>query len=284
MSEERGRGFGRIKVILLLSVSAIVTVAVGCVLAAAGRPVAAAVACTFIAVVAAAVAGLVGHAFRHAAARFERFRARAAKSEQHCVEVLRRIIRLVEARDHYWRGHSEHVARLAGQIAENLGLPPEQCRRLTLAGQLHDIGLLAMPDGLMTSRQSFGVDELRCVMRHSVVSYEVLKPLELLRDILPLVRHHHERLNGTGYPDGLRGDDIPLGARILAVADAYDAMTHDRPYRDAMTPVQAVSELRRCTPAGYDGKCVAALAKILGLSEQPSETALALGVAVDSTG
>jgi len=99
------------------------------------------------------------------------------------------------------------------------------------------------------------------------VSYAVLKPLDCIsEDILMGIRHHHERMNGTGYPAGLAGEDVPIGARIIAVADSYDAMTHDRPYRRAMEPMQAMSELRRCVPAGYAPECVDALARTLRLT------------------
>ena len=109
------------------------------------------------------------------------------------------------------------------------------------------------------------VAEFRTIQKHSEVSYEILKPLESLREVLPAIRYHHERMNGTGYPAGIREEEIPLGARILAVADAYDAMTHDRPHRSAMTPLAAMKELDRCTPHGYDRTCVDALAGMMHL-------------------
>ena len=104
---------------------------------------------------------------------------------------------------------------------------------------------------------------MRTVREHSDISYEVLKPLAMLAPVLPAIRHHHERTNGTGYPAALAGDAIPLEARILAVADAYDAMTHDRPHRQALSSLVALRELRRCCPSGYDSRCVEALAEVL---------------------
>ena len=136
---------------------------------------------------------------------------------------------------------------------------------LELAGQLHDIGLLAVPETIIQSYARFGVEEFRSVQKHSEASYEVLKPLEMLADVLPAVRYHHERLNGTGYPAGLKEGQVPLGARILAVADSYDAMTHDRPHRAAMSPLVAMRELQRCCPSGYDPECVEALAEIMNI-------------------
>lgn len=189
-------------------------------------------------------------------------RQAAAEAERHYVEVLRRVVRFVEGRDRYLAGHSENVGRQAGLIAAQMGLPEDTCRKLSLAGELHDIGLLAVPQRIL-EHVRFGVQEFRSVQEHAEASHELLRPLEMLADVLPAIRHHHERFNGSGYPGGLEGEAIPLGARILAVADAYDAITHDRPHRPALSPVSALRELRRCTPAGYDPDCVAALAQVM---------------------
>lgn len=220
-------------------------------------------------VVLAGLAGSLVFQVRRAVAELgrqsHRARQSAAEAERHYVEVLRRIIAFVEARDPYLGGHSENVGDLAGRIARRMYLPEATCQRMVLAGQLHDIGLLAVPDAILNAKARFGVEEFRTVKKHSEASYEVLRPLDLLADVLPAVRFHHERLNGTGYPLALSGQEIPIEARILAVADAYDAMTHDRPHRPAMTPLAAVRELRRCCPAGYDGECVGALEEILNI-------------------
>ena len=190
----------------------------------------------------------------------------ASRAERHYVDVLQRIMGLVEARDTHWNGHSRRVGGLAERIAGKLGLPRETAGLLGLAGRLHDIGLLAVPAATVKSSSHFGADEFRSVQKHSEVSYEVLRPLRSLEPVLLGIRHHHERMNGTGYPGRLAGEAIPLEARILAVADAYDAMTHDRPHRAAVSSVQAVQELRRCTPSGFDPKCVDALAEVLHLA------------------
>lgn len=199
---------------------------------------------------------------RHASADVS---AAAGEAERHYVDVLQRIMKFVEAREQYAQGHSHRVGQLAEQIAAKLGLDSRRQENLALAGQLHDIGLLAIPDGILNKHARFGVEDFRTVQKHSEISYEILKPLESLAAILPAVRHHHERMNGTGYPAGIAGGEIPLGARILAVADSYDAMTHDRPYRRAMGALATVRELYRCTPAGYDRQCVEALAEVVNL-------------------
>jgi len=189
-------------------------------------------------------------------------RKAADEAEEHYVEVLWSIVRFVEARDKIMEGHSERVSELAEQMARKMCLPDERSRMIKLAGRLHDIGMIAIPEKILKQRGRIGVDGFRSIMQHPEVAYQVLKPLNSLAGALPAVRHHHERMNGTGYPAELAGRDIPLEARILAVADAYDAMTHDRPNRPAMAPVVAMQELRRCTPAGYDPACVEALASL----------------------
>ncbi len=189
----------------------------------------------------------------------------ATEAERHYIDVLGRIVKYVEARNKYTTGHSQRVGSLAERIGREMGFGPEMCRSLNLAGQLHDIGMLAIPERVIQRRTELGVDAFRCVMEHPEIAFEVLKPLKSLADVLPAVRHHHERMNGTGYPTGLSDEGIPIEARILAVADSYDAMTNDRPNRSAMTPLQAIMELRRCTPAGYDPDCVDALGRVMNL-------------------
>ena len=203
----------------------------------------------------------IRQAFTHADGLYVALQVAADESERHCIEVLQKIIQFVEERDEYWKGHSNRVGRLAEQIGRRMDLPDLRCRQLNLAGQLHDIGVLAIPEAALPGK--FSCEQFRAMTKHSEISYELLKPLQTTQAILPAVRHHHERMNGTGYPDGLAGEKVPLDARILAVADAFDAMTHDRPHRRAMTAFQAMGELRRCTPAGYDPACVDALAALM---------------------
>ncbi len=190
--------------------------------------------------------------------------ARAANdAEEHYVKVLQRVIDVSEARERFGKGRSERIGKLCEQLGQHLRLPRRSCRLLRIAGTLHDIGLLAVPRELLTKAGSLDREEFRIVKKHSEVSYEVLKPLRCIGDILLAIRYHHERMNGTGYPAGLVGQAIPTEARILAVADAYDAMTHDRPYRPALTSLQAMEELQRCSPEGFDPEVVDALGKII---------------------
>lgn len=217
------------------------------------------------------VAGLllvtVYHAFAHLNAHTGRLTDNAGEAERHYVEVLRRIVKIVESRGVHWSGHSERVGALARQVCLRLGMDAGLAEKMGLAGELHDIGLLAVSEALLAQHGNFGSEAFGSVQKHSEASFEVLRPLESLAAVLPAIRHHHERINGTGYPLGLAGDDVPMEARILAVADAYDAMTHDRPHRSALSPYQAMQELRRCTPAGFDATCVAALAEVVNLPQ-----------------
>lgn len=253
------------EVVWSVCVSVVAMVAAACVMAIDGRHATSVAMGVVIFVIAAGTILYVYHAVRHLHDQSRLARQAATEAEKHYVEVLWRIMKFVEARDKYWRGHSENVGRLTEQLARQMGMNEQKCALLKLAGHLHDIGMIAVPEKLLTSHTSFNTDDYRSIKPHSKISYEVLKPLELLADVLPAIKHHHERMNGTGYPDGLAEDSIPIEARILMVADAYDAMTHDRPQRGAMTPLQAMQELRRCAPAGYDQACVDALAEVMNL-------------------
>ncbi len=222
-----------------------------------------------LAAVIAAIAGLllytVYNTFTHMHAHTGRLTTTAAEAEKHYVEVLGRIVKIVEARGAHWAGHSERVGQLARRIAVKLGLDQDLAEQLGLAGELHDIGLLAVPEALLAQHGNFGSEAFGSVQKHSDASFELLRPLESLARVLPAIRHHHERMNGSGYPLGLTGEAVPMEARILAVADVYDAMTHDRPHRSALSPFQAMQELRRCSPAGFDASCVDALAAVVNL-------------------
>lgn len=194
-------------------------------------------------------------------------RQAACQAEEHYVKVLRRIMRFTEARENYARGRSERIGHMAEAIARKLNLGEEKCALMNVAGQLHDIGLLGVSETILNKRAALGSKDFRTIQKHAEISYEMLLPLPSLKEVLPAIRWHHERMNGTGYPDGIAGDKIPLEARILAVADSYDAMTHDRPHRSAMTSIEALRELQRCSPAGYDAQCVEALGEIIHLPQ-----------------
>jgi HD-GYP domain-containing protein (c-di-GMP phosphodiesterase class II) len=160
------------------------------------------------------------------------------------VSVVRSMVSAIDAKDHYTRGHSERVALVARALAERLTLSDEECDRIYLAGLLHDIGKIGISDAVLHKPDHLTPAEFDQIKGHPDQGWAILKDLDQLAHILPGVLHHHERYDGRGYPDGLAGQEIPLTARILAVADAYDAMCSDRPYRRGM-PLTRVEEILR---------------------------------------
>ena len=166
------------------------------------------------------------------------------QKEELFTDVVRALVTAVEARDPYTCGHSERVAQFARCLARLSGETNETCERIYLTGLLHDIGKIAIPDGVLQKPGRLNEDERAIIETHTDAGWRILHELEALRDILPGVLYHHEHYNGKGYPDGLVGDKIPLDGRILAVCDAFDAMTSDRPYRSGMPIEKAVIILR----------------------------------------
>ena len=157
--------------------------------------------------------------------------------------VVISLARTIEARDTYTHGHCDRIAAAAVRLAHRVGLSEEQADSLRLAGIIHDVGKVAIPDAVLWKPGPLTAEETAVVHRHPIEGERICAPLKSLRRVLPLIRHHHERLDGSGYPDGLRGDAIPLAARVLQVVDIYDALTTDRPYREAYTQSQALATL-----------------------------------------
>lgn len=168
----------------------------------------------------------------------------------------------VEARDPYTRNHCERVAEYAEALAREAGLTPKEVEDIRQASLLHDIGKIGIPDRVLLKQGRLTPAEYEVIKLHPVISASIIADIPFLADIVPLIRHHHERVDGTGYPDRLKGDEIPLGARIIAIADAYDAMTGDRPYRSALTKEQALAELVRCNEQ-FDGVLVRKFLKVM---------------------
>jgi len=151
------------------------------------------------------------------------------------------LVQALEARDSLTRGHSEKVALIAVAIGEELGFKTSELDRLKLVGQLHDLGKIGVRDDVLLKKDRLDNDEYEHVKNHSNVVADILRPIKSLNDILEVATSHHERWDGKGYPDGLKGEDIPLQARIVAVADIYEAVTSERPYRDSMPTPVAIS-------------------------------------------
>jgi putative nucleotidyltransferase with HDIG domain len=173
------------------------------------------------------------------------------------------LVATLDARDRYTAGHSAAVADYARDIAARMGLSQREQDVAHLAGLVHDIGKVGLPVGLLEKSGPLSLAERRQMEQHVVIGEGILARVEDYSEIAAIVRHHHERVDGNGYPDGLRGDEIPLLARIIAVADAYDAMTSDRPYREAMPSRVARLRLAQAVEAQFDTSVVAALEALL---------------------
>jgi len=184
------------------------------------------------------------------------------------------LARAVDARDAYTGSHSERVADLAARIARRMGVDAEHVELTRLAASLHDVGKLAIPEEILRKPGPLSETERLVLERHPQIGFRMLESLDV-DPVADWVLHHHERWDGSGYPDGLPGDEIPLGARIIFVADAYDAMTSDRVYRDRFSGDEAIAELERCAGSQFDPEIVGALAAELGPRRELTVTALA---------
>jgi len=178
-------------------------------------------------------------------------------------EIVKALAQAIEAKDPYTHGHSERVMEYAVQIAQKLGLPEEEVESLRYAAILHDIGKIGVRGIVLNNPNGLTGEEYNEVKKHPIVGEGIIKPIELLQPIRPFIRHHHEWYNGKGYPDELSGENIPLGARILCVADAYDAMKSDRPYRKALTEETAIQELKQGSGTQFEPKIVEVFLEIL---------------------
>jgi putative nucleotidyltransferase with HDIG domain len=173
------------------------------------------------------------------------------------------LVAALDARDRYTAGHSAAVAVYARDIAERIGLSLAEQQLAHLAGLVHDIGKVGLPPGLLEKPGPLTLEERRIMEEHSVIGERILANVEGYAEIARIVRHHHERVDGNGYPDGVTGDAIPLISRIIGVADAYNAMTSGRPYRDAMPSRVARLRLAQAVGSQFDTRIVAAFEAIL---------------------
>jgi putative nucleotidyltransferase with HDIG domain len=185
------------------------------------------------------------------------------------------LVATLDARDRYTAGHSAAVAIYAQDIAARMGLPAEQQHLAHVAGLVHDIGKIGLPPGLLEKPGALTLDERRDMQRHSEIGERILANVATYDEIASIVRHHHERVDGGGYPDGLIAEEIPLLSRIVAVADAYNAMTSDRPYRDAMPSQVARLRLAQAVETQFDTAVVAAFEAILASKDESYRTARA---------
>jgi len=168
------------------------------------------------------------------------------------------LVSLVDLRDAYTGGHSSRVASMVRATGLRLGLPDVQLDHVVMAALLHDIGKVGVPDHVLLKRGRLTTDEFAHIKKHPELGWMALKNIEDFKPIGLIVLHHHERMDGAGYPGNLKGNAIPLGSRIVAVADSYDALTTNRPYRSARTKQQAIDEMLRCVDTQFDARVLEA--------------------------
>ncbi|PYP70328.1 MAG: two-component system response regulator [Gemmatimonadetes bacterium] len=185
------------------------------------------------------------------------------KLERLSVATLEALVNALEAKDPYMRGHSARIADLSATIAHQLGLPEEQVEQVRIAGRLHDIGKIGTREAVLNKDGPLTPDEFEHVKQHVVIGSQILAPLAHLGIIIGGVRSHHERWDGNGYPDGLRGEAIPIAARIVATAEVYDALSTSRPYQDKMTPERAVERMADLAGTVLDPKMFEALGAVV---------------------
>ena len=171
--------------------------------------------------------------------------------DEQAKSVVLSLARSIEAKHCLTDGHSDRLAEYAMQLGESLNLSEEDLEELRLGCLLHDIGKVAVPDSILLKPGRLNPQETEIMRQHPITGEQICAPLKSLRPILQIIRHHHERMDGTGYPDGLYGGEIPLKARILQVADVYDALINDRPYREALSSEEALEILRQEAMQGW---------------------------------
>ncbi len=201
-----------------------------------------------------AVADLLG-TFHENINRFEEQRAMS-------MGVLKALTSSIDAKDPYTRGHSERVAQLSHAISLQLGFSPEEADRIRIAGLVHDVGKIGVPEGILLKQGRLTDDEFDAIKKHPEIGHKILRDIIGMDDVLPGVLYHHERYDGKGYPHGVAGQNIPLVARIIGIADTFDAMSSTRSYRAALSREKVLQEIERCSGAQFDPKLVEAFLKV----------------------
>ncbi|MBI4698399.1 MAG: HD domain-containing protein, partial [Nitrospirae bacterium] len=179
------------------------------------------------------------------------------------INTITSLISVIDAKSPWTKGHSERVTQYAVEIAKEMGLQDKDVDHLKLCGILHDIGKIGTYDSLLEKTDKLTDEEYALIKKHPEKGAEILKPIKQLNDVIPGILHHHERYDGKGYPDGLKGKDIPLCASILSVADSFDSMVADRPYRRSTGKEYAIAELKRCAGSQFDPMIVEAFLRVI---------------------
>jgi putative nucleotidyltransferase with HDIG domain len=188
------------------------------------------------------------------------------------IDTLSALTSAIDAKDSYTRGHSERVTELSIKLAQYYGVAAEEVEKIKLGGLLHDIGKIGIHEGILNKPGRLDDEEFEIIKSHPDLGVRILGKVEFLESIVPIIRYHHERYDGKGYPQGLNGESIPLLARIVSVVDTFDAMTTDRPYRKAMSIEAALAEIERCAGSQFDSDIAAHFVRMIK-SEGGSEKA-----------
>jgi HD-GYP domain-containing protein (c-di-GMP phosphodiesterase class II) len=186
--------------------------------------------------------------------------AKAAEENRELfVGTVKALAAAIDGKDKYTRGHSERVARFSVAIGQRLQMDPEELEKLRISALLHDVGKIAIDDNILKKPAALTDEEFEIMKTHPQKGYKIMSQIPAMKDFLPGMYMHHEMVNGKGYPQGLAGNDIPLQAKIVSVADTFDAMTTDRPYQKGMELEAALDRIRSFVGTRYDGKVVEAL-------------------------
>ena len=185
------------------------------------------------------------------------------------IDLVQALTAALDAKSSYTRGHSDRVAELSWALARELGLGERESESARLAGHLHDIGKIGIPDSIIAKPGKLDPAELETMRRHTRIGASLVEQVAHLQDFAPSIRGHHERWDGSGYPEGLAREAIPLEARILCVADSYDAMTSARSYRSQLSAAEAIEEIRRCSGSQFDPRVVESFSRLFSAGELP---------------
>jgi putative two-component system response regulator len=192
-----------------------------------------------------------------------KFREKTGKIQNVYIETIKTLVRAIDAKDGYIHSHSENIIKYAVAIAKEMGLSRNQIWKIEQAAVLHDIGKIGIHDYVLGKTGKLSEKEWKEVKQHSLIGAGILEPLEFLDGVVPIVKHHHERFNGSGYPGGLKGKDIDIGARILAVVDSYDNMISERPYRGKLSKEEAINELKNNSGTQFDPEIVEIFLRVI---------------------
>jgi putative nucleotidyltransferase with HDIG domain len=211
--------------------------------------------------------GELAHTFNYMSRQLldydEENKALVASLERGYLETIRALANSIDAKDPYTRGHSMRVTNVALAIGREMGLKDEELRVLRYAGILHDIGKIGIQEGILAKKEKLSDEEREIIKQHPVLGDKIIEPIDFLQPVRPIVLHHHEWVDGSGYPDGLKADEIPLGARIVSAADTYDAVTSERPYQQAVDNQEAIRILQQLRGRQIDPEVCDALITVI---------------------